>query len=148
MCFISHKGGFIWPTLSTVCGHQKLEQRFQYPSDIYIVYKKSDFTLCFSQCHLKLFPWLSSQITFIIVAGISVCLYFLSLCRMVHCVFRNIGGKMQQLPTMPEARRRHYKVCFVLFVKFKIWFAERPIYIWWIKQYSGCFSTLAGIGRV
>ncbi|KAM7012161.1 protein wntless homolog [Tautogolabrus adspersus] len=49
-------------------------------------------------------------ITFIIVAGISVCLYFLSLCGMVLCVFRNIGGKMQQLPAMPEAKRRHYKV--------------------------------------
>nr|XP_020487773.1 protein wntless homolog [Labrus bergylta] len=48
-------------------------------------------------------------ITFIIVAGISVCLYFLSLCVMVRCVFRNIGGKMQQLPAMPEAKRRHYK---------------------------------------
>ncbi|XP_041646400.1 protein wntless homolog [Cheilinus undulatus] len=47
--------------------------------------------------------------TFIIVAGISVCLYFFSLCGMVRCVFRNIGGKIQQLPAMPEARRRHYK---------------------------------------
>lgn len=59
------------------------------------------------------FPWLSSQITFIIVAGISVCLYFLSLCGMVRCVFRNIGGKIQQLPAMPEARRLRYKVCLV-----------------------------------
>ncbi|XP_051233617.1 protein wntless homolog isoform X4 [Dicentrarchus labrax] len=48
-------------------------------------------------------------ITFIIVAGISVCLYFLSLCGVVHCVFRNIGGKTQQLPAMPEARRLRYK---------------------------------------
>uniref|UniRef100_A0A3B4ZVC8 Protein wntless homolog n=1 Tax=Stegastes partitus TaxID=144197 RepID=A0A3B4ZVC8_9TELE len=47
--------------------------------------------------------------TFIIVAAISVCLYFFSLCRMVCCVFRNIGGKMQQLPAMPEARRLRYK---------------------------------------
>ncbi|XP_025758693.1 protein wntless homolog [Oreochromis niloticus] len=28
---------------------------------------------------------------------------------MVYCVFRTIGGKMQQLPTMPEARRLRYK---------------------------------------
>ncbi|XP_034438605.1 protein wntless homolog isoform X2 [Hippoglossus hippoglossus] len=47
--------------------------------------------------------------TFIVVAGLSVCLYFLSLCHMVHCVFRNIGGKVQQLPAMPEARRLCYK---------------------------------------
>ncbi|XP_060934664.1 protein wntless homolog [Limanda limanda] len=47
--------------------------------------------------------------TFIIVAGLSVCLYFLSLCHMVRCVFRNIGGKVQQLPAMPEARRLCYK---------------------------------------
>ncbi|XP_028259999.1 protein wntless homolog [Parambassis ranga] len=48
-------------------------------------------------------------ITFIIVAGISSCLYFFSLCCMVFCVFRTIGGKMQQLPTMPAARRLRYK---------------------------------------
>ncbi|CAK6956314.1 protein wntless homolog [Scomber scombrus] len=48
-------------------------------------------------------------LTFIIVAGIAACLYFLSLCRMVICVFRNIGGKIQQLPAMPEARKRRYK---------------------------------------
>ncbi|XP_076736235.1 protein wntless homolog isoform X2 [Maylandia zebra] len=40
---------------------------------------------------------------------ISVCLYFFSLCRMVHCVFRTISGKLQQLPTMPETRRLRYK---------------------------------------
>ncbi|XP_047444023.1 protein wntless homolog [Mugil cephalus] len=49
------------------------------------------------------------SITFISVAGISICLYFFSLCHMVCRVFRNIGGKMQQLPSMPEARRLHYK---------------------------------------
>ncbi|XP_071343377.1 protein wntless homolog [Trachinotus anak] len=49
------------------------------------------------------------SITFIIVAGISVCLYFLSLCGMVRCVFRNISGKIQQLPAMRENRRLHYK---------------------------------------
>ncbi|XP_029905679.1 protein wntless homolog isoform X3 [Myripristis murdjan] len=48
-------------------------------------------------------------ITFIIMAGISVCLYFLSLCCMVGCVFRNIGGKVQQLPAMSETRRLHYE---------------------------------------
>ncbi|XP_019936137.1 protein wntless homolog isoform X2 [Paralichthys olivaceus] len=47
--------------------------------------------------------------TFIIVAGLSVSLYFLSLCHMVHCVFRNIGGKVQRLPAMPETRRLCYK---------------------------------------
>uniref|UniRef100_A0A3P8U7L9 Wnt ligand secretion mediator n=1 Tax=Amphiprion percula TaxID=161767 RepID=A0A3P8U7L9_AMPPE len=41
--------------------------------------------------------------------SISVCLYFFSLCRMVCCVFRNIGGKVQQLPAMPKARRLRYK---------------------------------------
>uniref|UniRef100_A0A3Q2VE44 Wnt ligand secretion mediator n=1 Tax=Haplochromis burtoni TaxID=8153 RepID=A0A3Q2VE44_HAPBU len=55
------------------------------------------------------FSYLKPHITFIIVAGISVCLYFFSLCRMVHCVFRTISGKMQQLPTMPETRRLRYK---------------------------------------
>ncbi|XP_034091626.1 protein wntless homolog [Gymnodraco acuticeps] len=49
------------------------------------------------------------SITFILMAGTSVCLYFLSLCGMVRCVFRNIGGKIQQLPAMPEARRLRYK---------------------------------------
>ncbi|XP_028443451.1 protein wntless homolog [Perca flavescens] len=48
-------------------------------------------------------------ITFVIVAGISFCLYFLSLCGMVHCVFRNIDGKINQFPEMPEARRLRYK---------------------------------------
>ncbi|KAM9849299.1 protein wntless homolog [Aulostomus maculatus] len=48
-------------------------------------------------------------ITLITVAGTAVCLYFLSLCHMVVCVFRNIGGKIQQLPAMPEARRLWYK---------------------------------------
>ncbi|KAK2836008.1 hypothetical protein Q5P01_016492 [Channa striata] len=49
------------------------------------------------------------SITFIILAGVCVCLYFVSLCHMVRCVFRNIGGKMQQLPAMQEARRLRYK---------------------------------------
>ncbi|XP_026160399.1 protein wntless homolog [Mastacembelus armatus] len=49
------------------------------------------------------------SITFIVVAGISVSLYFLFLCHMVCCVFKNIGGKILQLPAMPEARRLHYK---------------------------------------
>uniref|UniRef100_A0A3Q1HZB3 Wnt ligand secretion mediator n=1 Tax=Anabas testudineus TaxID=64144 RepID=A0A3Q1HZB3_ANATE len=49
------------------------------------------------------------SITFIILAGISMCLYFLSLCHMVRCVFRNIGGKIQRLPAMPEARRLRYR---------------------------------------
>ncbi|KAI4828918.1 hypothetical protein KUCAC02_022989, partial [Chaenocephalus aceratus] len=49
------------------------------------------------------------SITFILVAGTSVCLYVLSLCGMVRCVFRNIGGKIQQLPAMPEARSLRYK---------------------------------------
>ncbi|XP_029356283.1 protein wntless homolog [Echeneis naucrates] len=53
--------------------------------------------------------WTKVSITFIMVAGISVSLYFLSLCHMVRCVFRNIGGKIQQLPAMPEGTRLHYK---------------------------------------
>ncbi|KAA8589235.1 hypothetical protein FQN60_012600 [Etheostoma spectabile] len=52
---------------------------------------------------------IGTKITFVIVAGISVCLYFLSLCGMVRCVFRNIDGKIHQLPEMPEARRLRYK---------------------------------------
>nr|XP_046247772.1 protein wntless homolog [Scatophagus argus] len=48
-------------------------------------------------------------ITFITVAGMSVCLYFFSLCGMVCCVFRDISGKIKQLPAMPEARRLRYK---------------------------------------
>ncbi|XP_075878622.1 protein wntless homolog isoform X2 [Nelusetta ayraudi] len=47
--------------------------------------------------------------TFIVVAAISACLYFLSLCGTVICVFRNIGKKMQQLHAMPPARRQRYQ---------------------------------------
>ncbi|XP_029987604.1 protein wntless homolog isoform X2 [Sphaeramia orbicularis] len=48
-------------------------------------------------------------ITFIVMAGICVCLYFLSLCSMVRCVFRNIEGKLQHFSAIPEARRLRYK---------------------------------------
>ncbi|XP_032422391.1 protein wntless homolog isoform X3 [Xiphophorus hellerii] len=47
--------------------------------------------------------------SFIIVAGICACLYFLFLCFMVFQVFRNISGKRTSLPAMPKARRLHYE---------------------------------------
>uniref|UniRef100_A0A3B3TTK3 Wnt ligand secretion mediator n=1 Tax=Poecilia latipinna TaxID=48699 RepID=A0A3B3TTK3_9TELE len=49
--------------------------------------------------------------SFIIVAGICACLYFLFLCFMVFQVFRNISGKRTSLPAMSKARRLHYEVC-------------------------------------
>ncbi|XP_043988969.1 protein wntless homolog isoform X2 [Gambusia affinis] len=47
--------------------------------------------------------------SFIIVAGICACLYFLFLCFMVFQVFRNISGKRTSLPAMTKARRLHYE---------------------------------------
>ncbi|XP_037537422.1 protein wntless homolog [Nematolebias whitei] len=47
--------------------------------------------------------------SFIIVAGICACLYFLFLCFMVFQVFRNISGKRSSLPAMSKARRLHYE---------------------------------------
>uniref|UniRef100_A0A087YHT3 Wnt ligand secretion mediator n=1 Tax=Poecilia formosa TaxID=48698 RepID=A0A087YHT3_POEFO len=47
--------------------------------------------------------------SFIIVAGICACLYFLFLCFMVFQVFRNISGKRTSLPAMSKARRLHYE---------------------------------------
>nr|XP_040040977.1 protein wntless homolog isoform X3 [Gasterosteus aculeatus aculeatus] len=71
-------------------------------SALLLVYDLSD-SVWASERGMKL------AITVIVVAGFSVCLYFLALCGMVRCVFRNIGGKMQQLPAMPKARRLRYK---------------------------------------
>ncbi|XP_005802405.1 protein wntless homolog isoform X2 [Xiphophorus maculatus] len=47
--------------------------------------------------------------SFIFVAGICACLYFLFLCFMVFQVFRNISGKRTSLPAMSKARRLHYE---------------------------------------
>lgn len=52
----------------------------------------------------------ATQMAFIIVAGICLCLYFLFLCFMVFQVFRNISGKQSSLPAMSKARRLHYEV--------------------------------------
>nr|NVI79856.1 wntless [Cucujiformia] len=48
-------------------------------------------------------------LTFIILAGISACLYFLFLCYMIWCVFKNISIKKSILPSMSQARRLHYE---------------------------------------
>uniref|UniRef100_A0A1A8PDG7 Wntless homolog n=1 Tax=Nothobranchius rachovii TaxID=451742 RepID=A0A1A8PDG7_9TELE len=48
-------------------------------------------------------------LSFIILAGICACLYFLFLCFMVFQVFRNISGKRTSLPAMSKARRLHYE---------------------------------------
>ncbi|XP_035993776.1 protein wntless homolog [Fundulus heteroclitus] len=47
--------------------------------------------------------------SFIIVAVICACLYFLFLCFMVFQVFRNISGKRTSLLAMSKARRLHYE---------------------------------------
>ncbi|XP_023226791.1 protein wntless-like isoform X2 [Centruroides sculpturatus] len=46
---------------------------------------------------------------FIILAGISACLYFVFLCYMVYKVFRNIGFKRSTLPSMSSTRRMYYE---------------------------------------
>lgn len=46
---------------------------------------------------------------FIILAGISACLYFVFLCYMIFRVFRNIGFKRSALPNMSNARRMFYE---------------------------------------
>nr|NVI79969.1 wntless [Cucujiformia] len=48
-------------------------------------------------------------LTFIILAGISACLYFLFLCYMIWRVFKNISIKRAVLPSMSQARRLHYE---------------------------------------
>lgn len=48
-------------------------------------------------------------LTFIIVAGLSACLYFLFLCYLIWKVFRNISIKRTSLPSMSSVRRLHYE---------------------------------------
>lgn len=48
-------------------------------------------------------------LSFIILAGISACLYFMFLCYMIWKVFRNISIKRSVLPSMSVARRLHYE---------------------------------------
>lgn len=48
-------------------------------------------------------------LSFIILAGISASLYFIFLCYMIWCVFRNISIKRSILPSMSQARRLHYE---------------------------------------
>lgn len=48
-------------------------------------------------------------LSFIILAGISACLYFIFLCYMIWKVFRNISIKRSVLPSMSAARRLHYE---------------------------------------
>lgn len=48
-------------------------------------------------------------LSFIILAGISACLYFMFLCYMIWKVFRNISIKRSVLPSMSSARRLHYE---------------------------------------
>ncbi|XP_064606007.1 LOW QUALITY PROTEIN: protein wntless homolog [Liolophura sinensis] len=47
-------------------------------------------------------------LAFIIIAGISACLYFLFLSYMIYKVFRNISAKKMALPSMSSARRKYY----------------------------------------
>ncbi|XP_014672114.1 PREDICTED: protein wntless homolog [Priapulus caudatus] len=47
--------------------------------------------------------------SFIIIAGICACLYFILLCWMVFKVFRNITFKRGSLPSMPSKRRAYYE---------------------------------------
>ncbi|VEN40780.1 unnamed protein product [Callosobruchus maculatus] len=48
-------------------------------------------------------------LSFIILAGISACIYFIFLCYMIWKVFRNISLKRAVLPSMSQARRLHYE---------------------------------------
>nr|MBE5727708.1 wntless [Cucujiformia] len=48
-------------------------------------------------------------LTFIILAGLSATIYFVFLCYMIWCVFRNISVKRSILPSMSQARRLHYE---------------------------------------
>nr|NVI79934.1 wntless [Cucujiformia] len=48
-------------------------------------------------------------LSFIILAGISACLYFVFLCYMIWRVFKNISIKKSILPSMSQARRLHYE---------------------------------------
>ncbi|KAG1669603.1 Protein wntless [Nymphon striatum] len=48
-------------------------------------------------------------LAFIVLAGLSACLYFIFLCYMVFRVFRNISFKRSTLPSMSKARRLHYE---------------------------------------
>ncbi|XP_067679551.1 protein wntless homolog isoform X1 [Haliotis asinina] len=47
-------------------------------------------------------------LTFIILAGMSACLYFIFLCYMIFKVFRNISAKKLSLPHMSSVRRKFY----------------------------------------
>ncbi|KAK3577609.1 hypothetical protein CHS0354_039193, partial [Potamilus streckersoni] len=47
-------------------------------------------------------------LSFIILAGIAACSYFLFLCYMIFLVFRNISAKRTVLPSMSSARRKFY----------------------------------------
>lgn len=47
-------------------------------------------------------------LAFIILAGISACVYFLFLCGMVYRVYRNISAKKTSLPSMNKTRRKFY----------------------------------------
>ncbi|CAG0878855.1 unnamed protein product, partial [Darwinula stevensoni] len=49
------------------------------------------------------------QFAFIILAGISACIYFLFLAYMIYRVFINISAKQSALPSMSSLRRMHYQ---------------------------------------
>lgn len=48
-------------------------------------------------------------LSFIILAGISACIYFTFLCYMIWRVFKNISIRRTALPNMSSARRLHYE---------------------------------------
>ncbi|KAL5022114.1 hypothetical protein ScPMuIL_001269 [Solemya velum] len=47
-------------------------------------------------------------LTFIVLAGVAACSYFLFLCYMIFKVFRNISAKKSALPQMSKARKKYY----------------------------------------
>ncbi len=51
-----------------------------------------------------------AQLAFIVLAGVSACLYFLFLGYMVFKVFRNVSAKKSALPHMSKAKRKYYSV--------------------------------------
>lgn len=60
-------------------------------------------------CLILIAFYRSLQLTFITVAGISACIYFLFLCYMIWRVLCNISLKRSSLPAMSQARRLHYE---------------------------------------
>lgn len=50
------------------------------------------------------------QLSFVILAGLAACVYFIFLLSMIVRVFRNIVAKKSALPSMSKPRRNFYMV--------------------------------------